>query len=294
MSQKLTLLRENHCRPAGLIEKADKGLFALEANSKQGRTLVAKAPWKRLPYLEFDPSGLNQTYRDEATGAELPVFAVFNLEGSHELHAEIGLERKPSYDATLNLANHLPFSRAQKFIESLNQRNLNAHRAASFCYLLLAAVAAALVGLLAGPHLMDDPAFSSAQGPDAIFQVLILCSAAFFATLITGFLITAGVVSKWFPAKVLSLTATFDGLLPKETREKALRARELFDNLYLVVDQQHRWKSELLPLPASALLDPLLIGEKREHFGSRYYLIDQFELTKAEEYLVAEFSTGPE
>jgi len=62
----------------------------------------------------------------------------------------------------------------------------------------------------------------------------------------------------------------------------------------LVVDQQRRWKSELLPLPASALLDPLLIGEKREHFGSRYYLIDQFELTKAEEYLVAEFSTGPE
>jgi hypothetical protein len=40
------------------------------------------------------------------------------------------------------------------------------------------------------------------------------------------------------------------------------------DNLYLVVDQQNRWKSELLPVPASALLDPLLIGEKRERSRS--------------------------
>jgi hypothetical protein len=54
-----------------------------------------------------------------------------------------------------------------------------------------------------------------------------------------------------------------------------------FDNLYLVVDQQNRWKSELLPSPASALLDPLLIGEKRERSRSSYFLINQFDLTKA-------------
>jgi len=42
------------------------------------------------------------------------------------------------------------------------------------------------------------------------------------------------------------------------------------------------------------LLDPLLIGEKREGFRSRYFLIDQFELTKAEDYLVAEFLRNPE
>jgi hypothetical protein len=289
MSHNLTQLRENHCRPANLIEKADKGLFALEKNTKQGRTLISRATWKRLPFLEFDPSGLNQTYRDEKTGAELPVFAVFNLEGSHRFHVDIGLERKPAFDASLNLVNHLPFSRVQKFLESLNRRNLQAHRVASFCYLVLAALAAAFVALMAGPRLLDDPAFSMSQGPGAIFQVLVLCGAAFLATLASGFLITAVIVNHWFPAKALALTATFDGLLPKETREKARRARAVFDNLYLVVDQQRRWKSELLPIPAAALLDPLLIGEKREQFGSRYYLIDQFELTKAEEYLVAEF-----
>jgi hypothetical protein len=67
-----------------------------------------------------------------------------------------------------------------------------------------------------------------------------------------------------------------------------------FDNLYLVVDQQNRWKSELLPVPASALLDPLLIGEKRESSRSSYFLIDQFDLTKAEDYLIAEFLINPE
>ena len=103
-----------------------------------------------------------------------------------------------------------------------------------------------------------------------------------------------GIVGNLFPVKKLFLTATFDGILPKETRQKAIHARGHFDNLYLVVDQQNRWKSELLPVPASALLDPLLIGEKRERSGSSYFLIDQFDLTKAEDYLTAEFLINPE
>src|SRR6266403_2165408 len=142
MSDKLTLLRENYCRPANLIEEADKDLFPLERNTEQGRILIAKAPRKSLPYLEFDPSGLKQTYRDEKTRAEPPVFAVFNLEGSNELHAYIGAKRKSSYGAVLKLANHLPFAKAQKFLESVNRHNLKAWRVANCCYLLLAALAA--------------------------------------------------------------------------------------------------------------------------------------------------------
>jgi hypothetical protein len=142
MSDKLTLLRENYCRPANLVEEADKDLFPLERNTEQGRTLIAKAPRKSLPYLEFDPSGLKQTYRDEKTRAELPVFAVFNLEGSNELHAYIGAKRKSSYGAVLKLANHLPFAKAQKFLESVNRHNLKAWRVANCCYLLLAALEA--------------------------------------------------------------------------------------------------------------------------------------------------------
>ncbi len=123
-----------------------------------------------------------------------------------------------------------------------------------------------------------------------------------FLPLVSGFitalcifhLVIFGIVDNLFPVKKLFLTATFDGILPKETRQKAIHARGHFDNLYLVVDQQNRWKSELLPVPASALLDPLLIGEKREKSRSSYFLIDQFDLTKAEDYLIAEFLINPE
>ncbi|HEY0793073.1 MAG TPA: hypothetical protein VGD78_18555 [Chthoniobacterales bacterium] len=290
MSNSLTALSEKHCRPANLTEKVDSGLFTLEKYTRQGRFLVARAPRKNLPYPEFDPSGLNQSYRDEKTGAELPVFAVFNLEGSPELHAYIGARRKTSFGPTLRLANHLPFARTQKFLETLNHRNLNAWRIAGLGCVLLAAAAAVAVALRDGAGLLHGPGLaSSPRTAEAIVQVLASSGVTFVAALLVTGLLAAGIVNTLFPPKTLSLSATFDGLLPKETRDKARRARHLFDQLYLVVDQQTRWKSDLLPVPTSALLDPLLIGEKREQFRSRYYLIDQFELTQAEDYLRAEF-----
>src|SRR5215469_10723331 len=117
MSTNLNLLRENYCRPVFTMEKTDKGLFPLEKSTHEGSTMLARSPWKTLPYLKFDPSGLRQTYCDKATGAELPVFAVFNLEGSCELRAEIEMDRRPVFDASLNLANKLPFGKAHKFLE---------------------------------------------------------------------------------------------------------------------------------------------------------------------------------
>jgi hypothetical protein len=37
-----------------------------------------------------------------------------------------------------------------------------------------------------------------------------------------------------------------------------------------------------------------LIGEKRERSRSSYFLIDQFDLTKAKDYLADEFATKPD
>ena len=88
------------------------------------------------------------------------------------------------------------------------------------------------------------------------------------------------------------MTAEFNGLLPKETREKARAAKEHFDKLYLIVEQQHRWKSVLLPDPSPRVLDPLLIGELQQDSVRKYYLIDQFDLTEAEQYLADEFAVG--
>ena len=257
--------------------------------------MVAKSLWKTHRYLKFDPSGLSQTYRDQTTGAELPVFAVFNLEGSSELRADIGMDRRPVFDASLNLANYLPFTRAQEFLEGVNQKALRTLSIARAWYPRVGLLAAFFVALIVAAYLVPQLAARLPQGtPSLTFDTFFIAFGAFLTALCIFHLVTPELVGNLFPVKKLSLTATFDGILPKETRQKAIHARGHFDNLYLVVDQQNRWKSELLPLPASALLDPLLIGEKREKSRSSYLLIDQFDLTKAEDYLIAEFLINPE
>ena len=256
--------------------------------------MVAKSPWKTLRYLKFDPSGLRQTYCDQTTGAELPVFAVFNLEGSSELRADIEMDRRPVFDASLNLANYLPFGRAQKFLGGVNQKALRTLSIARAWYPRVGLLAAFVVALIVAAYLVPHPAARSPQGIPTPIEIFFSAFGAFIISLCTFYVVIFGIVVNLFPVKELFLTATFDGILPKETRQKAIHAKGHFDNLYLVVDQQNRWKSELLPVPASALLDPLLIGEKRERSGSSYFLIDQFDLTKAEDYLIAEFLINPE
>lgn len=272
MSDNLTLLREQHCRPAGLLDKADKGLFPLERQTEAARQLRSQATGQRRPYLELDPAGLKRTYRDGHSGLPLPVFAVFNLEGSPQLHAYIGAVRRTAYGAGLSLANHLPFEHIQQHLKQINRRNLQAWRVALWAW----GVVAGAVGLAA-----------------LLAQGALLLGASAGATLLVGLLLSAGVINRAFPPQTLSLSASFEGLLPAATRAKALRARAHFDHLYLVVDQQQRWQSALLPVPASVLLDPLLVGERRERFRSRYYLIDQFDLTQAEDYLAGEFLQAP-
>lgn len=276
------------------MEKTDECLFPLEKSTQEGRTMVAKSPWKTLRYLKFDPSGLRQTYRDHTTGAELPVFAVFNLEGSSELRADIGMDRRPVFDASLNLANYLPFERAQKFLEGVNQKALRTLSTARSQYPRVGLFAAFTVAFIVA-YLVSHTATRLPQDtPTLTVDIFFFAFGAFITSLCMFYVATLGIVAHLFPIKKLFLTATFNGILPKETREKAIQARGHFDNLYLVVDQQNRWKSELLPVPSSALLDPLLIGEKRENSHSSYFLIDQFDLTKAEDYLIAEFLINPE
>jgi hypothetical protein len=101
------------------------------------------------------------------------------------------------------------------------------------------------------------------------------------------------VLNRICPWTKLVITAEFDGILPKEAREKARAAKDHFDNLYLIIDQQHRWKSALLPDPRPRGLDPLLIGELKQGKERKFYLIHQFDLTGAEQYLADEFATKP-
>jgi hypothetical protein len=93
------------------------------------------------------------------------------------------------------------------------------------------------------------------------------------------------------PWKKLVLNAEFDGILPTEVRKKVRAAKSHFDKLYLVVDEEHGWKSTLLPDPRSRPLDPLLVAELKQSGRRRFFLIDQFYLTVAEQYLADEFAS---
>jgi hypothetical protein len=70
MSHNLNLLRQNYSRPASVGGRAIPIPFPLGRECHQAKMLLAKAPKKVLHLEEFDPAGLEQTYIDEATGAE--------------------------------------------------------------------------------------------------------------------------------------------------------------------------------------------------------------------------------
>ena len=108
------------------------------------------------------------------------------------------------------------------------------------------------------------------------------------------YMLSLFVLNQFSPWKKLVITAEFNGILPKETREKARAAKDHFDKLYLIVDQQRRWKGALLSDPRPRALDPLLIGELKRGRCSKFILIHQFDLTEAEQYLADEFATKPD
>ena len=67
-----------------------------------------------------------------------------------------------------------------------------------------------------------------------------------------SYVLSLFVLNRVCPWRKLVITAEFNGILPKEAREKSRAAKDHFDNLYLIVDQQHRWKSVLLPIQGHA------------------------------------------
>jgi hypothetical protein len=276
MSENLNLLRRNYCRPGSFTGKRTDHLFPLEEECEEGKTLLATAQKPLLHLQEFDPHGLEQTYRDKATGAELPVFAVFDLEGSHQLAFEVTIDTLPAADPD-RLPAFLPFQLTQAFIKKINDRRMKSEGVLARLSLVLGTL----------PVLSLLLSHSIIMVREAVPFVLVggWVLGAFFIYLL-GLL----VLNQVCPWKKLVMTAEFNGILPKETREKARAAKEHFDKLYLIVEQQHRWKSVLLPDPSPRVLDPLLIGELQQDSVRKYYLIDQFDLTEAEQYLADEFA----
>ena len=279
MNNSLDLLRQNYCRPATVTGKRDHYLLPLEKECNEGKALLAQAPVPLLHLQEFDPSGLEQTYRDEATGAELPVFAVFNLEGDHQLAFEITTESVSTPADPTSLPAHLPFRRTQAFVQKTNERRIKAERAIT--------PISGILGIV--PALVYLFATITVVGGATAPQILVIW--IFGAGL--AYILSQSVLDRLCPWKKLAITAEFNGILPKEAREKARAVKDHFDNLYLIVDQQNRWKCALLPDPLRRALDPLLIGELKQGDRHKFFLIHQFDLTEAEQYLADEFATKP-
>lgn len=276
MSEKLTLLRQNFCRSVEVDGPPD--FFPLERESAQGKAVLEKQPTRVQQLQRFNPHGLLQTYRDEQTGAELPVFAIFNLEGSHRLNAEVTMTSVSTGAEPGELTSFLPLERAQAFVRKINTARMQGERIA-----LWASALAGIVGLIAF-FLSHNPGVTPAALPFLVIGVWSL--GAFLA-----YLVAESLLNRIYPWKKLVLTAEFDGILPQSTREIALAAKHRFSNLYLIVDQQKRWQSALLRDPVPRALDPLLIGELRKGSRRRFFLLDQFDLTAAEQYLADEFAT---
>jgi hypothetical protein len=276
MSEKLALLRQDFCRSVEVDGPPD--FFPLERQSAQGQAVLEKKPTRVQQWQSFNPHGLLQTYRDEQTGAELPVFAVFNLEGSNRLSAEVTMTSVSTGAEPGELTSFLPLERAQVFVRKINAARMGGERIT-----LWTSAIAGIFGLFAF-FLSHNPDVTAAALPFLVIGVWSL--GAFLAYLVGEFLL-----NRIHPWKKLILTAEFDGILPQSTREIALTAKHRFNNLYLIVDQQKRWQSTLLRDPVPHALDPLLIGELKKGSRRRFFLLDQFDLTAAEQYLADEFAT---
>jgi hypothetical protein len=281
MSHNLNLLRQNYCRPAIATGKETHYLFPLEKECEQGKTLLAKVPKTLLNLQAFSPYGLHQTYRDEAAGLELPVFAVFDLEGKHQLAFEITTDSIATTAEPKSLPSYIPFQTAQASVREINKGRIKGERVATRISVILG-IFPALAYFLSGITTMPGVA-------EAVTFVGGWVLGAFLAYVLSLF-----VLDRLCPWKKLVLTAEFDGILPKEVREKARAAKNHFDHLYVIVDQQQRWKSTLLPDPRPRDLDPLLVGELKQGRCRKFFLIDQFYLTEAEQYLADEFAVKPD
>jgi len=277
MSNNLDFLRRNYCGPATFTRETVHSLFPLERECEEGRIVMANAPSTVLEIQEFDPTGLGSTYRDKVTGAELPVFAVFNLEGTGRCSFEITAELPLAVPDPLNLQGMVSLNKTRPFVQKINERRMKADR--------ISMILAGVFGVLPAFAFLSSP-MGAAAGPRVPFVVL----GGWLLGAMLAYVFTLSLLDRFLPWKKLVITADFNGLLPSETRKRALEARDHFDNLYLIVDQQNRWQNELLPDPGPRGSDPLLIGEVNQSGTLKYFLIHQFDLTEAEQYLADEFA----
>jgi len=257
-------------------------LFPLEAGTSDGDKL--RRQWAQLDapaFPEFYPEALNQTYFDKDAGFELPVFAVFDLAGAHSRTYLLPAKGNEDYSG---LDSFLPMTKVRESLDDSIFRRFGKRLKVRLAMFLTSLGTTEAILLTAAFNAQRFYHPKEAEG----FWALILISAMLWLVIgIFYFLSRLEGLSE-----DLKISASFEGLLPQHVRQKARDLRSQFHRLYLVTDQRGRWTYRLSPRPLPPNIDPLLIGEKRLTDGiDHYYLLDVFELTRAEEYLVSEFTS---
>ena len=207
---------------------------------------------------------------------------MFDLEGKHRLDFEITTDSITAAAEPKSLPSYLPFQTTQASVREINKGRIKAERVATRISLILGIIPASIYFLSSGNIAMPGVAEAG------------LLVGGWFLGAFLAYVLGLFLLNRLCPWKKLVLTAEFDGILPKESRKKARAAKTHFDRLYLIVDQQQRWKSTLLPDPRPRALDPLLVGELKLGRCRKFFLVDQFDLTQAEQYLADEFAVNPD
>jgi len=84
--------------------------------------------------------------------------------------------------------------------------------------------------------------------------------------------------------KGFELICQFEGLIPREVRQKIQEARELFgDNIFIIAEPK-KWKlNEIIPLPTG---DPLIVGYAPGDDPNGLWLIAEFDTTSVEKAMI--------
>ena len=76
----------------------------------------------------MSPYGLHQTYRDESSGLDLPVFSVFDLAGKNQAAFEITTDSITPIAEAKSLPSYLPWTATQSSVSQINESRTRRER----------------------------------------------------------------------------------------------------------------------------------------------------------------------
>lgn len=239
---------------------------------------------------EFDPNGLNQTYRDHALNMELPRFAAVNVrKTAHTIQIEKSTLQKSKSTSLSSSWNDLDGKytpRCQFLPSHTGLQKLRESEAirktilASFCLPAFLVAASQISPLLSQYHIWTSrltlPNWLGAGMP-------ALAAGTLAAALV---LLILWPILKNLGKRTLQEKVSFQlpGFVPDKIRTQIKNLAPHYDDLYLVCDAENAWEThgtEYLSEQKKKELDPLLIGEKK----GKFFLLGWFDLSEKERKL---------